>query len=261
MHPRPRLISPTPGLRKARGLLPPRKQPVRRAAPSRKVVGQQDSFWVIDFTNWPFSYEYYQITATLRIIGQHCYVYVEDGVVIDPWVSYESADELLQDIADTFDFKETELPNWGDWDPWGSKQTTTTSGNIYNRDREAFGSEWNPGIDGDDRITILIYDIPSPVDTECGQLGVGGFFNESDEQLQADLPAGEKSNEREMIYVNKLLCEMLDFLDPTLFYVLAHEFQHMIQWNYDPDEELWINEGIALQSAEICFACVQNESS
>ncbi|MGD8238306.1 MAG: hypothetical protein PVH68_07140, partial [Armatimonadota bacterium] len=186
--------------------------------------GRQDTFWVIDFTDWPDSYDYYQTTATLRKRGLHCYVYLEDGAPIEG--IFMTEEEILDAIRDEFDY------------------------NIYDADRATFGSEWTPGIDGDPRITILVMDIPGP-SSGGGLFMVAGYFNEEDEQLASEAPPDQRSNEREMFYMNTGLASMIEF-DETFYYVIAHEFQHMIHWNYDPTEELWINEGCSELAAEVC---------
>ena len=54
----------------------------------------------------------------------------------------------------------------------------------------------------------------------------------------------ENSNEHEMFYVN--LDTMADSIG-TPYYegVLAHEFQHMVQWYVDSNEDTWLNEGLS----------------
>ena len=98
---------------------------------------------------------------------------------------------------------------------------------IYPTDRHYFGSEWTPGVDNDPRLHILNASVP----------GVGGYFSSADEHPQTIDPF---SNEREMFYIN------VDVYRPgTEGYhaVLAHEFQHMIHWHQDPNEDTWVNEG------------------
>lgn len=98
-----------------------------------------------------------------------------------------------------------------------------------------FGSEWSPGIDNDPRVTILVTDQMPP--------GLAGYFSSADEFPTAMKP---RSNEREMIYVT---ADYLDDLD--LFgQLLSHEFQHMIHWNQDRSESLWLNEGLSLLAEE-----------
>jgi len=101
---------------------------------------------------------------------------------------------------------------------------------IYPTLIRTFGSEWNPGIDGDSHITVLLH----PMLKEAG-----GYFNSGDEYPQAQNP---NSNEREMIYLN---AENLN--SPILKSLLAHEFTHLITFNQKDkiqgvSEEIWLNE-------------------
>jgi len=102
---------------------------------------------------------------------------------------------------------------------------------IYPTDRQFFGSEWTPGVDNDPHIHVL----------QTSGLGssVNGYYLDTDEYSRL---ANPYSNEREMFYVNA------DRLQPgTDSYesVLAHEFQHMIHWAVDRDEDTWVNEGFS----------------
>lgn len=100
---------------------------------------------------------------------------------------------------------------------------------TYPTTRSYFGSEWSPGVDNDVRIHILMGDIP----------GVGGYYASSNEY---SLFAEEYSNQREMFLVNlKAIQPGNDRFDG----VLAHEFQHMIHWYQDPNEDTWLNEGLS----------------
>lgn len=102
---------------------------------------------------------------------------------------------------------------------------------IYPTNRQFFGSEWTPGVDNDPHIHVL----------QTSGLGssVNGYYLDTDEYSKLVNPY---SNEREMFYINS------DRLQPgTESYesVLAHEFQHMIHWAVDRDEDTWVNEGFA----------------
>lgn len=145
----------------------------------------------------------YTISATLVLALEHVLVYVEDGVDIDR--------EAIERSAREFNDK------------------------IYPRDRELFGSEWSPGIDGDPRLTILNARIQ----------GAGGYFSGSDTVPQA---VNRFSNEREMFYIN-----IDNRLPGTDSYgdVLAHEFQHMIQWNEAERPATWFNEGMSQLAEEL----------
>lgn len=102
--------------------------------------------------------------------------------------------------------------------------------NIHPKMISVFGSEWNPGIDNDPKITILLSRLKE---------NAGGYFNTFDEYLKKQIPT---SNEREMIYLNSLLIS-----DPLLPSFLAHEFQHLISFYQKTklqnlEDEIWLNE-------------------
>lgn len=64
------------------------------------------------------------VTSLLKVIGKHCYVYLEKGSRID--------EAKLKRVAQIFDQ------------------------HIYPETTATFGSEWKPGVDGDPRITLLL---------------------------------------------------------------------------------------------------------
>ena len=82
-------------------------------------VGDSKTFWVTNVD----SRENFQITATVRYLGEHTYFLIENSVDYDP------ADLVL--LGDAFDQ------------------------GIYPTTRAFFGSEWSPGVDHDPRIHIL----------------------------------------------------------------------------------------------------------
>jgi immune inhibitor A len=106
---------------------------------------------------------------------------------------------------------------------------------TYPTNRRYFGSEWNPGIDADPHIYIFLGDVP----------GVGGYFSSPDEY---PIQVRPRSNEHEMFYIN------LDNAMPGDDYfdgILAHEFQHMIHWAMDRDENTWVSEGLSELAGQI----------
>jgi hypothetical protein len=96
--------------------------------------------------------------------------------------------------------------------------------------RLMFGKEKSQGIDGDPRIHILL--------TEGGD-SWQGFFGYFGSRNQLPAVIKEFSNEREMLVIN-----ISAFLPSSETFVgkLAHEYQHLAQWNQDPNEDLWLNE-------------------
>ncbi len=102
---------------------------------------------------------------------------------------------------------------------------------TYPTNREFFGSEWTPGVDADPHLFILY----------AGGLGgsVAGYFSSADEYLPV---VQEYANGHEMFLMST---EHVDLDDQFAYSVLAHEFQHMIHWYRDRNEETWIDEGSA----------------
>ena len=114
-----------------------------------------------------------------------------------------------------------------------SALATEFEGRIYPTLTSTFGSEWNPGIDNDSRITVLFH----PMNEDAG-----GYTNYGDEYLK---PQNPTSNEREMVYLNS------DFItSPILKSLLSHELVHLITFNqkeklHNVSEETWLNEARA----------------
>jgi len=115
---------------------------------------------------------------------------------------------------------------------------------IYPRTKEIFGDEWNPGIDNDEKINILLVRM---------NYGVGGYFNPSDEYAKTS--PDSRSNESEMVYLNT------DYLGQHRSEgFLGHELQHMIYWNEKTrikkvNDDVWLNEG----RSELASAIVESE--
>lgn len=106
-------------------------------------------------------------------------------------------------------------------------------GKIYPVLTSAFGFEAKPGIDNDNRITILFEQMNS---------SEGGYFRETDEYIKLQVPT---SNEREMMYLSLDKIE-----DPQLKIFLAHEFMHLVTFNqknkiFNVEEDTWLNEARA----------------
>ena len=104
---------------------------------------------------------------------------------------------------------------------------------IYPTLTSTYGSEWKPGIDKNERITILIHSMIE---------GAGGYFRNIDGYPRIQAPT---SNKREMVYLNA------DYItDHLAKSFLAHEFTHLITFNqkekiWGVEEEIWLNEARA----------------
>ncbi len=102
---------------------------------------------------------------------------------------------------------------------------------IYPTVRSFFGSEWTPGVDGDPHLYMLY----------AHGLGfsVAGYFSSVDSYSPL---VHEYSNGHEMFYLS---ADNVGLNEAYTYGVLAHEFQHMVHWNLDPNEETWMNEGLS----------------
>lgn len=108
---------------------------------------------------------------------------------------------------------------------------------IRPRVHEVYGTEWTPGIDGDPHVVIL----------HARNMGnwVAAYYGSSS---QFPSEAVSSSNEAEMFFVN------LDTMGwviggPDYESTLAHEFQHMVHWSVDSNEDTWVNEGLSEMAA------------
>ncbi|MFZ0546451.1 MAG: hypothetical protein WAM60_13485, partial [Candidatus Promineifilaceae bacterium] len=117
---------------------------------------------------------------------------------------------------------------------------------IYETDTRLFGQEDNPGVDGDQRVHIVN---ASPlalcnvtIDTASG-CGLAGYFSSFD--LIPTIVDAE-SNSREMFVMN-----VDNFGSSFYLNVLAHEFRHMIEDNYDRGDTDWETEGSAVLAEDL----------
>ena len=110
---------------------------------------------------------------------------------------------------------------------------------IYPQLRAFFGAEASPGIDADRRLHILHA-------TNLGR-GIAGYFSSADAFSSLANPF---SNQKEMFTISLDWLRRIDDYD-VYETVLAHEFQHMVHWNNDRNEETWVNEGMSELAQEV----------
>lgn len=108
----------------------------------------------------------------------------------------------------------------------------TFESQIYPTNREFFGSEWTPGVDEDPRIYILY--------VRGAGATVAGYFSSADSFHPS---VQEYSNGHEMFIFS---ADHVDLGSEDAYSVLAHEFQHMIHFNTDRNEDIWMNEGFSV---------------
>ncbi len=110
------IIPPRDRVELARRLLGVESIPPVPENPPARQVGERDMFHVTDSS----ADRSFEVPAILRVVGDHIYLWVEEGASV--------RDEDLQALADAFDTR------------------------IYDQARELWGSEASPGIDGDPRV-------------------------------------------------------------------------------------------------------------
>lgn len=181
---------------------PSAKYKLHEARAVEDEVGQIRKFNAIDFTTGQATKE---ITARAELVGAYAYFYVDTTQTFNP--------EQLDALLFLFDNQ------------------------IYITNTQVFGSEPKPGIDGDERITVLFLAIEEPASV-VGD--VAGYFWSGNQFSRSQV---SRSNEREMLYMD--ITRLRRFGVEDVAGTLAHEFQHLIHWNHDRNEEVWINEGLS----------------
>lgn len=157
-----------------------------------------------------------------------------------------SPDFVLQHISDHAYFWFDTTPGLSEPSSDALTATGAAFDQIYEQNIAIFGSEDTPGIDGDPRIHIVNASPLSVCDVGEGnsqQCGLGGYFGSADILPQSVDPS---SNEREMFVMNGSFFGSGSYLD-----ILAHEFRHMIESNYDANDWDWEVEGSAMLAEDL----------
>jgi hypothetical protein len=103
---------------------------------------------------------------------------------------------------------------------------------MYPTNREFFGTEWTPGVDEDPHIYILYV-------RGTGASNAGYYSNPD----QYNPLVKDFANGHEMFVFN---ADTINLGEEQAYSVLAHEFQHMIHWYTDGNEDTWMNEGFSV---------------
>ena len=175
-------------------------------------VGDTMTFWAWDLSVMPPVW--IQVPATCRAVGDYCYVFVSDTA----WNVYINNSVISQIVA-----------------AWDQTTPGDPSKGIYELDTENFGPPPDSH-DNDDWIYLFYYEMGS-----FGGSVFDGYFSVFNQYTEEEAQAlGGHSNEVEMFYMS---CHPRNPLETIN--ILAHEFEHMIHWNMDPNETTWVDEGCA----------------
>ena len=217
-----------------------------------RSLQKPQSYNVGDIKNWWVQTDpdlqgisFHELASTCKAVGDNCYIFVSD----ESWNGAKVTQEQIEELVDSFD---NTTPNFSDK-------------GIYDVDVETFGVP--PDIDGDEKIVIFLYDIEDDFAT-TGQANIGYFwskdqFDDGDPALAYDRGNDPiRSNEAEIFYI-----DTYPLLDEDIFGIdqakstLAHEFQHMIHYEHDADEETFTNEGCSEIAEYVCGYGLRPNSS
>jgi hypothetical protein len=187
-------------------------------------VGDKKAWWA---TNLVWNIEY-QVPSTCRAVGTHAYYFVEDSL----WASGRVKQPQVDSVAAAFDLR---------------TPASSTRG-IYETDVETFGNP--PDVDNDPKIIILILDIQDGF-SGTGDYIAGYFFSLN--EFPEGTFFGRHSNDAEIYYVDANPTNLATSSGLGIaLETTAHEFQHMIHWNYDRNEISFINEGCSMVAEVVC---------
>jgi len=196
-------------------------------------VGSAKNWYAYNFTD-----NFYTVPSTCRAIGTNCYIFVEDAI----WNTKVNINNVNA-IIDAFDNSTPANNNKG----------------IYETVVESFGNP--PDVDNDPKIIILILDIIDGYDGSGGY--IAGYFHSINEIVGAY----PNSNNAEIYYLDADPSDLstAEGLN-NVMNTTAHEFQHMIHFNYHngsaskPEQTTFLNEGCSLASEVVCGYPIYNQS-
>lgn len=200
-------------------------------------VGSTKSWWASNFETQDF----YTVNSTCRAVGTHCYIFVAD----DQWNSKVTQTQV-DAVKNAFD----------------NSTPANNSKGIYQTVTEVFGSA--PDEDGDSKIIILMMDILDGYQEGTNTGFVAGYFYAINEYPQTELFGTKyKSNEAEIFYMD---CYPANLSTNTglenSLNTTAHEFQHMIHWNYhrSTPQQTFFNEACSETAPYICGYGIRSHS-
>ena len=198
------------------------------------VVGDQNVFWVYNIQKQSYD----TVRASLKFVGTLSYIWV----ALAEWNNGHVTSVEVDAMANALEHSARNSP------------VDTTIG-ILSIDRQVYGNPPNINSSfqkgkGDGKTHFLICDIQDGFTGSNSY--IAGFFYSVD--VDPNSGASLYSNRRDMLYIDSY---------PGIYYngsrrtpgalsTLAHEFQHLIHWNYDPYEISFFNEGLSEYAEYLC---------
>jgi hypothetical protein len=214
---------------------------LRKVAVDPKI-GDQNLFWVYNMQ----MRSYDTVRAELKSIGTISYIWV----ALAEWSNGHVTPVEVDAIANALE-RST------------SRTSIDSTMGVLSIDKQVYGNPPNVNSSfqkgkGDGRTHFLICDIQ---DGFAGTNSyIAGFFYSVD--VDPNSGAAQNSNRRDMLYIDSY---------PGIYYngvrrttsalaTLAHEFQHLIHWNYDPYELSFFNEGLSEYAEYLCGFTLRSPS-
>lgn len=187
---------------------------------------QSTGWWATNLT----TNSEYLVPSTCRAVGTNSYIFVEDSL----WNNGRVDQTVVDSIRTAWDLRTPANANKG----------------IYQTGVETFGNP--PNVDNDPRIIILILDIKDGY-AGSGSYVAGYFFGINQFPDGSPGAGGHRSNYAEIYYLDGNPLNLKTSSGLTLgMQTTAHEFQHMIHWNYDSNEMTFINEACSQVAELVC---------
>ena len=186
--------------------------PIVEKEPASLNIGALQTFWIKNHdTN-----QWNQIQARLERITDHAYLWFDTSRELVDKNVYNAAAQAFEQ--------------------------------MYTADRAVYGSEWSPGIDGDPHVYVVhasALALCNVSETTAHQCPILGYYSTTDE-----LPAivEPHSNQHELFVMNM---DAGGIGGERYLLTLVHEFRHMIEYNYDRNDDDWEVEGTAMMAEDL----------
>jgi hypothetical protein len=216
------------------GLIAAMRQRSLQKGSAALSVGDQNVFWVYNISKRSFD----TVRAELKAIGTISYVWV----ALDEWNNGHVTSNEVDAIENALEHST-------------SGSSLDSSKGVLQIDRQVYGDPPNINSSfqkgkGDGKTHFLICDIQDG--WTPGGSYVAGFFYSVD--VDPNSGTVNTSNKRDMLYIDSY---------PGIYFsgqrrtsvalsTLAHEFQHLIHWNYNPSEITFFNEGLSEYAESLC---------
>jgi hypothetical protein len=207
-------------IRTTQALHPEWERTLHKQSDTQYEVGDSLLFYTYNYKTNSFD----KTMALCRFKGNNTYIFVGK----DEWGTEKVTDTHIQAFHQGFDVST----------PAGSVNPAV---GIRQNVEDTFGKA--PNKTGDGYVYILIYDIKETTETPSY---TAGYFMPND---QTD---GSFSNRKDLLYID---CSPGNPGSSRTLAIIAHEFQHLIHYGADRDEDnggTWVNEGASEYASVVC---------